>query len=356
MFSLSDALSIAIGLVSIYLLMSIIISYLLELIASFFQLRAANLANAIQCMLDPAAPKLSGVTEVKKVWSEGLDIWDKDVIAKAELTVSEAITRQLNENPVKSFYSHPIIQTLSKPDKLPSYIQPRDFSAALFDLLMKAGAPAGAPPAEFLTSVKQGVETIKDPLLKGTILPLIQNAELMEQDAEKRIALARANVEAWFNNTMDRSSEWYKAMTIRIAVLVGLVIALLLNVDTLSIVQSLWGDTSLRQSIGNVAVAYIQQGQDQNASQALGELRALNLPLGWNGVLADRNPQTPLGPQEFPVLSGEIALKVLGLLITGLAISQGSSIWFDILQLLLNVNTRNSGAKTSAETSNTPAS
>lgn len=345
MFSLSDALSIVIGLVSIYLLLSIIISYMLELIASFFQLRSTNLANAIQCMLDPSAPVLAGVALVKKAWSEGLDVWDKGVTSKVEATVNQAVANQLNENAVKAFYSHPIIQTLSKPNKLPSYIQPRDFSNALFDLLLKAGTQDATQPEEFLTKVKKGVEGLSDPLLKGTILPLIQNAEIMEQDSEKRIALARANVETWFNNTMDRSSGWYKRQTTKIAILVGLIIAILLNVDTLAIVQSLWANTGLRQSISNVAVAYIQQGQDQNAGQALAELKTLNLPLGWSGILADNNPRTPLGPQEIPVLPGEIILKVLGLLITGLAISQGSSVWFDLLQLLLNINLRSSGAK-----------
>ncbi len=345
MFSLSDALSIVIGLVSIFLLLSIIISYLLEMIASFFQLRSANLANAIQCMLDPSAPVLEGVTLVKKAWSQGLDVWDKGLPAKLEATFNQAIASQLNENAVKAFYSHPIIQTLSKPNKLPSYIQPRDFSNALFDLLSKAGTQNVTKPEEFLTNVKKGVEGLEDPLLKGTILPLIQNAEIMEQDNEKRIALARANVETWFNNTMDRASGWYKRQTTRIAIVIGLIIALLLNVDTLAMVQSLWSNTSLRQSISSVAVAYIQQGKDQNADQALGELRTLNLPLGWSGMLADNNPQTPLGPQEIPVLPGEIILKVLGLLITGLAISQGSSVWFDILQLLLNINLRNTGTK-----------
>ncbi|MDR3573399.1 MAG: hypothetical protein P4L50_06050 [Anaerolineaceae bacterium] len=353
MFSLSDALSIVIGLVSIYLLFSIIVSYGLELIASLFQMRSKNLANAIQCMLDPSAPTLAGAAQVKKAWAQGLDIWDKGLADKADLNISEAVIKQLNTNPVKAFYSHPIIQTLSKPNQLPSYIQPGDFSNALFDLLTKAGTPDPTKPEEVLTSIKQGVAGIEDPLLKGTILPLIQNAEIMEQDNEKRIALARTNIETWFNNTMDRASGWYKRSTVWIAILIGLIVAILLNIDTLAIVQSLWANSSLRQSVGSAAVAYIQQNQDQNANQALAELSSLNLPLGWNGVAADRNPQTPLGPQEFPVLPGEISLKVLGLLITGLAISQGSSIWFDILQMVLNINLRSSGAKPSTDNSTT---
>jgi hypothetical protein len=354
MFSVSDALSIAIGLVSLYLLLSILVSYLLELIASLFELRANNLANGVQAMLDPSAPKLAGAAQVKKVWSEGLDIWDKGVVAKAGLTISEAVTRQLNENPVKALYSHPIIKSLSKPKKLPSYIQPRDFCSALFDLLMLAGTTEGSKPEEFLTNVKNGIAKLDDPALKGTLLPLIQNAELAEQDAEQRIALARSNMEDWFNATMDRASGWYKRNTVRVAILVGLVIAILLNADTLAVVQGLWGDSSLRQSISSAAVAYIQQGQEQSADQALGELKAVNLPLGWNGVVADRNPQTPFNPQEFPVLPGEISLKVLGLLITGLAISHGSSIWFDILQSLLNINLRSSGAKPAVDSPSLP--
>jgi hypothetical protein len=70
-------------------------------------------------------------------------------------------------------------------------------------------------------------------------------------------------------------------------------------------------------------------------------LGELDLPLGWSLQFPD--PETPEDIRDFPNTVLGWILKVLGLVITGLAISQGSSIWFDILGKLINL--RGTGGK-----------
>jgi len=341
--SLSDTLSVAIGLIFIFLLLSMLTSYVMELISALFEMRSKNLINAVQLLLEPTTDQLNGVNRLRQTWADGKEIWDKGISEAADEEFQKAIASKINENFLKAFFTHPIIASLSRPNKLPSYIPSREFGTVMLDLFAKAGTTETTKPEEFLAGVRNGVLTLQNNALRMAILPMVDNAEVLESDVEKKIANVRSSIENWFNATMERSSGWYKRRVQWIAVLVGIVIALLLNADTIGITQSLWRDASLRQSISNAAQQYIQGGNQPKADQALQTLNEMNLPLGWTGRLADLNPITPLNPQDIPALPAEIFTKVIGLLITGLAISQGSTIWFDLLQNVINL--RNSGTK-----------
>lgn len=72
-------------------------------------------------------------------------------------------------------------------------------------------------------------------------------------------------------------------------------------------------------------------------------LDELELPLGWSFQFPDQDLGTPENLRDFPDTFGGWILKILGLLITGVAISQGSSIWFDVLGRVINL--RGTGGK-----------
>ena len=340
--SLGDTLSVAIGIVFVYLLLSVIASYIQEWIASLFNLRASFMVNAVQLLLNPAAAKLDGSKQIQSGLAIGERLWAARWTPGSR-PFNEILTDQVSSNILPVFYAHPIIKTLAVPGKLPSYISARDFSTTLFDIILNCGTTAPTQPAQFLESLKNGILSLPNEDLKSALLPYILNAESSEQSAEKKVAMARENIESWFNSTMDRAVGWYRRRMQWIAIILGLVIAVSINADTISITQNLWRDAALRQSIGDAATAYIQKDNAPQAQVALTQLSSLNLPIGWSGQTADLNPATPNNPQDFPSLPNEIFLKVLGLLITGLAISHGSSLWFDILGKLVNL--RSSGIK-----------
>ena len=340
MSTLFDFISIAIGLVFIFWLLSIITSYVLELISSTFALRAHNLADAIHLMLQPPSDKLNGVIDIKKTWLDGQAIWDKGVSKEAGTAYSDFVSTKVNENLLKAFYSHPLVAALSKPKTLPSYIDPATFSTVILDLFAKAGADEAKAPGEYMESVKIGLQQIDNLALKSAVMPLIENAERMEVDSAKRILMLKSSLEDWFNGTMDRASGWYKRRATLITIVVGIVIAVAINADSIGIAQALWRDGVLRQSIATAASPIIQDAltnKKTDTDQAFANLSALNIPLGWSGRLASMAPSAVPNPQDFPIRLGDILSKLMGLAITSLAISLGSSIWFDALQKLINL-------------------
>jgi len=69
----------------------------------------------------------------------------------------------------------------------------------------------------------------------------------------------------------------------------------------------------------------------------------LGLPLGWSFVVPPEEPANsadgpvPVDPRLLPSTPEGWIGKVAGLLLTGFAISQGSQIWFDLMNRLLNL-------------------
>jgi len=134
------------------------------------------------------------------------------------------------------------------------------FKPALDALLQVDPVVASAAFGQF-TQALTGV-AVNNPELKRTLGSLISQAALEVKEGENKVAAVRANVEAWFNGTMDQLSELYKRRSKLWAGAIALVLAVILNVDTLVIANTLWREPSLRQMV----VAYAEKLQPPPAT------------------------------------------------------------------------------------------
>ena len=177
-------------------------------------------------------------------------------------------------------------------------------------------APPPVPPAAVLV---QSVATI--PALRTLV-------EAAGADAVR----VRENIEGWFNNAMDRLSGAYKRRTQKIILLMGLGLVCALDADSLKIANALSRDSALRAALVATAQEYAKGDSKQAAAQKPADkiegltekLNSIGLPLGWTW-----------GPWAQSV--GGWVLKVLGLLLTALAISLGAPFWFDLLNRAINI-------------------
>ena len=378
--SLTDILTVLIGVVFVYLILSMVVSYIVELISGWLNWRGKYLADFIQLLLNPGAKELAGALKFRLFMKQNYDTWyaaPQVVETPAGLPVSTtvepprdriiALVQDNVDNLIGVFYTHPTITTLTKPGQLPAYISADDFATALIDILVVVGGDGstsaqstqGLTPEVFFQQLEKGLDCLGCEPLRAALLPYIKEAQITEQDAEKRIEVLQQNIITWFNSTMDRASGWYKRHTQKIALSIALLLALAINADTIDIFQRLWQDASLRQVVSAAAVAYVNANPNPTTQasgaaatpippdQALAQLQkfqqTLPLPLGW--------PRFPI-----PVLNADgslpptpsaaiwiIFVKLTGLVITTLAISQGSSMWFQTLSKLIDV--RNVGVK-----------
>jgi hypothetical protein len=307
----STALEVAIGMIFVYLLLSLLCSAVAEYAEAKLNYRAKDLERGLRLLLDQKVPeKLS----YKKLGT---------------VTTTAA----------ESLYAHPLVKALYRGEKPPSYIPARTFALALWDMAFPADERAGsAGGAQNLSKIRDSIQSNKviGVDLQRSMLALLD-------DAEGDFNKARKNVEDWYDGTMDRVSGWYKRRVHVILLVMGLLVAALINADTINLTKALMRNDALRQSV--VAMAEKDAATPaasptptptdpaerarlaaQKMQDVKTEIDALGLPIGW-----ELHPVVPDDPRRFPGTPGEWILKILGIVITALAISQGAPFWFDLL-------------------------
>jgi hypothetical protein len=268
-----------------------------------------------------------------------------------------------NEALKDQFYNHPIIQSLKvrnwgREDKAVNIPNPI-FARAAVDILLNAGKtgqeiPAGTMSLDAMrSSMTESMQALKEmsPAVEHTVKFLVPNLDLHKEvseagdkaagafsAAEKSLAEFRGNVESWFDTTMVQATSMYHKRARSIAFFLGILLALVFNVDSIFVVKQLWLQPTLREAI--VAQAQNIKPEDSASNDAIDTLakNKLDLPVGWTA--ANRASVGGLGG---------ILLKILGFGISGAAAAQGAPFWFSILNRLLGLKQSQEPKKTERE-------
>jgi len=299
----STILDVAIGMVFVYLLISLICSALNEYIESKLKNRSKDLEKGIANLLGD--PQL-----------------------------------------VKDLYQHPLVKALYSGTDLPSYIPSQTFSLALWNLATYAQESKDATVAvtRSLPEIRKVVSQMPNSDLKRALLTLMDEAG---NDLER----ARVNVERWYDDAMDRVSGWYKRRTQWILLALGLAFAVALNIDSIRIADRLYLDTPMRNAIAATAEGYAAAARttgnvppEKQIDDNFKRIKSLGLPLGWD------LKEFPKGSSPAGEWIGVIVLKLLGLILTGLAVSLGAPFWFDLLNKFMVVRSTIKPREKSEET------
>lgn len=290
----SQVLEVMIGLLLIYLALSVVCSGIKEVLASLFALRSKTLEVAIRKML-----------------------------------------QDINGNVAQKILQHPLIAGTVPPGKAtPSYISSRNFALALLDIIDPV--KDGTEPRT-IQDLRAGIASLPATNLRRTLLGFVDTAQGDVDCAQKKI-------EHWFDDTMERVSGWYKRLAQKMIFVAGLLLCLALNADTFQISRELWSDEALRNAVVAQATKRVHEGKaadspSAGATQELtlaqlqkvsDEVRAAHpLPLGWSRETKGLRG-TLLSWPESP-------LKLLGILVSSLAILLGAPFWFDLLNNVINL-------------------
>ncbi|NET37089.1 MAG: hypothetical protein F6K19_34540 [Cyanothece sp. SIO1E1] len=187
--------------------------------------------------------------------------------------------------------------------------------------------------------------------LKDSLYSLAERAQAKTQGIGNGMLQLQSEVETWFNDSMDRASGVYKRNSRGIALLIGFLIAVTINADTLHIVHRLSTDPALRTTIIQATdqvtagdPATFEQDLETMRQVAQENLEQLPLPIGHSQVILQQQAAAEVGWQ-FPVPK-----RYLGWLLTGIAISMGASFWFDLLSRVMKV--RGTGNTAGSENKN----
>lgn len=253
-------IEVAIGLVFFYVLLSLVCSSIQEVIAGLVGLRSMNLQQGIENLIG-------------------------DCYAK-------------------SVYKHPLISGLSKPGKLPSYIKPEAFAAALLAVIIKDKTDnheSGTKDDDLLKIIKRVDSEFP---VRDLLLSLLDYNKPGMDDLKGQLA-------KWFENGMNRVSGWYKRQVQYLLLGIATVVTIAVNADSIHIAKQLWKDNALRTTIASKAAEVSRNG---NINEVY-ETHANNtFPIGY--------------PEDFSGVTLDVAI---GWILTIAAISLGAPFWFDLL-------------------------
>jgi hypothetical protein len=309
----STVLDVAIGLIFVYLLLSILCTSANEWLAAVTKSRAKFLRKGLKQLLDNQ-PIVNGGSP---------------------------------DQFIAEFYGHPLITGVmkdEKPGNHPAYLSARTFAAVVTDLVT-AYSPANA-----------GNPSDKDPSLENGLTRLPPGdfqkalAALIKRSKRESITTQQA-IEAWFNDAMDRVTGWYKRRTQTWTLIVAIVITLTANANTISIARRLWTDPVLRSAVVEEAKVRAQKPppsvkieypdlDDPASPQATTneggnvlseqEQERLGQMLGWHdNIFHDKDGKN--WPWSVWIE------RLIGWLLTVLALSLGAPFWFDLLNKFINI-------------------
>ncbi len=338
------ALDVAIGLVLMYVLLSLVCTVVNEFIASQLSLRSKSLSGALREMLDDPAVRAA--------------FYNHGLVASAMSAVKRATPLMAPSPPPTAVPTDGTASTSAPGPPQPirdsdhlSYLSTETFALALFGSLVQ---PTAAQPRPGLAELEAKIAALPETKLKSSLQAALISAQ---GDFEQ----FRTSVSRWFDDSMDRLSGAYKRNLQFIAIVVGCLIALIVNADSLTVGRALWSDGALRAAIVQTADATAKSGDgaqnppaatvsDVGAAFAKANNDLRPLPIGWpacrssdasggasGGTSATRATNTTDCPADNAGWSWFILDKVFGLFATGLALSLGAPFWFDTLSKFVNI-------------------
>jgi hypothetical protein len=325
-------LEITISLVFIFLMLSLFSSIIMEFISTFFRMRASTLQQTIAKML--------GANSIK-------------------------------EENVKKFYETPIIKMLGEQttaffgninaNNLPHTIDSKTFATTLL-FISKNPLNKEENEGQKVNYTDNLTEDIIDKSMLGqdgkTYLKYLLSKvndkyKDLEKDKEKdelkKITAAKyeelkKEIEIWYDMMIERTITWYKRKTQYILIIIGILLAVIFNADSIRIITELNKNDKARMEIVKAATEYVKANDSLKLNTLTTNIYSLHLNIieEYNNALSQtynilgwENKIVVKCPEKKDCL--KIFISVIGYILTGFAISLGSNFWFDMLKKITNI-------------------
>jgi len=246
----------------------------------------------------------------------------------------ESLNVLFDSEPVRSMVKKaPLLDTLLDGKTRRSYVDTLDLAQALI-----AGLRSNSTGVTTMTEVVESIRQLPDSKVKVALLGV---AIAADQDLQAFIK----GVSAWIERSLTALGGVYKRNTQSICFALGLVIAIVFNIDTVTLTQRLYSDAGLRNDMVVAATQFVEKTTPETFQKckAMGTTDpkyATECPalLALSSALQDRKDvwsRLPIGWSQ-KTYPHQIFMG-LGWLLTALAISLGAPFWFDLLNKLVNI-------------------
>lgn len=364
MFS-SPIVNVALGLVLMYLMLSLLCTAVNEFLATLTNLRARYLRTAIDWLLHDEDLKkkfhANGLVQAMQP-RPGMLRRTPEIARATSQAPGKALRRLAKKPPPTPAVKADGAGSKEEPKWYASYIDGKTFASALLSSLESMGQSLDPAALKLAAADYQNHHMGR---VLGDVLRF--EADVADTDIQKlKDALA-----SWFDKSMEQLSGVYKRRMKWVSLGIGIVVAVALNANSITVAQRLWQSPDLQKQTAALAQKMVKQppaalqgvasGADPAAPQVM--LAATTTAAGGSAGAATGqsakslaellrgqadeilkqyqaiNASFPLGygffqmPQKF---TGWL-IVIFGLLVTGVALSLGAPFWFDLLSYIVKM-------------------
>lgn len=386
--NLPVVVDITLGLVFIYLILSLLASEIQELISTLLQWRAKHLRNSIELLLSGGSESeksdiINAIHLVRKLYNDPLintlNQQSKGKIEKHFLKITKNPNDQLIEKqsgpsylPSETF-AMTLLDTLKIPELINYVKHPSEEAKTNLHMILasykelKKGIndPTSASyktiktiygdiDQKFIEFVNNELpDKVPDSLIKSLGV-IAQRSRIKIGNLTEEINQFKNEVETWFDRSMDRASGVYKRNAKGVAILIGILVAFLTNTDTFHLVKRLSQDSVIRSTITQSASQRIDYINNPSARKDIEKLLGnASIPIGWQNINQQFELLDTTKSNRVYIRISQVFKLICGWIVSGFAIAMGAPFWFDILNKVINV--RNAGPKPAAYTKDQPS-
>lgn len=282
---MSPIIEVLIGLIFVFILLSILVTEINSIISNVTRLRARHLRKGISLMIEDPEMRARIITHPLVQLVEGRPVLPGQKLTKAEVEkiVNGTVTNLSNIDP-KTFVD--VLIDLIRVDS------DQELYSAMLDIV--DGMPAGGErrrlrlaidnivktgnglddlheaiamisndvyrsalnkmlnqinkeierqslDGDNLTALIAGIRKMTNPYLKSALKTILATSYSVQE--------AQASLQKWFNEGMERASASFTRNMQALSLASGLFLAVLLNVDVLQLARTLWEDPALREAL-----------------------------------------------------------------------------------------------------------
>jgi len=355
------ALDVFIGLIAIFLLYSLLASILMEVVAKRFGLRARMTRKAISNLLDDR------------------DFTDENFLKRGMKSMRETqLINGFKGCPLTAlFYAHPNIKNLGKNNlnRMPSDISPELFSETVIQLLrgdkfngqqsqidlintnlqINSASEGKIELPDWYTGNYQklwekeikNVPTVPE-IMAINKLTLYQLKQFL-YDSHSDITLFNTKLIHRYNEIMERATGWYIKQTRIILFIIGFILALGFNIDTIAITTKLSKDKTARDKM----IEFAGKLQDKSLFDNISNKNSPSMEAAISKAFVEAGKSIT---ESNHIIGNTLSsdnindYSFFGWLITAFAISLGAPFWFDLLKKIMSV--RQAGGSSAENTTN----
>ncbi|WP_126283256.1 hypothetical protein [Burkholderia stagnalis] len=270
-------------------------------------------------------------------------------VAQARAELQEANARLQDAHAAKAAFD--VADRLAKDVVSPAHVTQIQAATDALSKALEAGRRLAAAGPDPLADIEAAVRSLPVSHTRESLLLLLANARrdvaLMRQEsvlAEQHVAAFIAHVDAWYVSVMHRVSGWYKRWSQIVLASIAFAIVAVANVDTILLASTLANNDALRAEMSAMAVEVVQPNPKSGADGMVPVSRPIAAP--DNGAadasrhsLADLETVLGWTPAKLEKLKQPTVLvkKLVGLLLTIVAVSLGAPFWFATLSKIVNL-------------------